>query len=188
MPIRDPAQYLHFQNISSEISRGRDELPPLLELMKLHEAIAAGKKLELAPLEKKALYLMAYSMTTVYFIVAPEVEMVKIGKTTDLEKRMATLKTMSPTKLQLGVSMDYDDWLESRIHKHFKEHRSHGEWFFADEPIVDFMQGYRDKGIEYVVAEVGDAPRHWMNSRKKAVNGHYLGRISEGADILRIQQ
>jgi hypothetical protein len=65
----------------------------------------------------------------VYFIEAPATGLVKIGKTTDLQKRFAALSTQSPTPLRLLKAIPGYSSEERALHKRFREHRRHGEWF-----------------------------------------------------------
>jgi len=154
-----------FQNVSRELARNKGKQPPLIEIIELNDRISRGEKVELSLMDKKRLFVARHALKTVYFVAAPDAGMVKIGKTIDLEKRFANLQNMSPIPLKVACQIHYDDGLEYRIHQHFKEYRSHGEWFCADKPIVDFMRNYRDKGIRWVIEQVGDGPDNWMNGR-----------------------
>jgi hypothetical protein len=142
---------------------------PLIEdvmlLDKVKRDLAEGKRSSLTLEQKRRMFVVYHCLTTVYFIAATDAGMIKIGKTVDLPKRFATLSTMSPVKLEIVCSVAYDDMLEGRIHKHLKKYRSHGEWFYADKPVLDFVRNVRDKGVEWVVSEVGEAPSHWMNRK-----------------------
>lgn len=137
--------------------------PTLSEMILLQDKVKKGEITELTLLQKKQLYVLQYSLTTVYFIAAADVAMIKIGKTTDLKKRFSTLKTMSPVPLELACRIEYDDGLERRIHEYLAEYRSHGEWFHATKEVVDFMKGYCDNGIRWVIDRVGDCPGRWIN-------------------------
>lgn len=144
---------------------GRPLIDDVLLLNSVREKMTSGDKITLTLEEKKRLFVVSYCMTTVYFIAAPLGGVIKIGKTTDMKKRLSTLSTMSPVPLEVISTVQYDDNLEARIHRHLKDHRSHGEWFHSDEPVLEFMRGVRDGGIEWVVGEVGDASGLWMNKK-----------------------
>ncbi len=76
----------------------------------------------------------------VYFIEAPATGLVKIGKTTDLQKRFAALSTQSPTPLRvLKTIPGYSDE-ERALHERFAKHRRHGEWFEL-EPLRKAIRG-----------------------------------------------
>jgi hypothetical protein len=132
--------------------------------MLLLQAFREGM-VQLDLVQKQRLYVLSHCLTTVYFIAAVDAGKIKIGKTTNIQKRMATLTTMSPVPLQLVHSVQYDNNLERRIHEHLKEYRAHGEWFHADKPVLEFVRNVKNKGIEWLVKRVGDAPDYWMNNR-----------------------
>lgn len=58
---------------------------------------------------------------------------VKIGTTIDVRRRLASLQSGSPLKLELRrcyeVPLDDSYRIENHCHIHFKAARSHGEWF-----------------------------------------------------------
>lgn len=120
---------------------------------------------ELTLQQKQRLYVLSNCLMTVYFIAAVDAGKVKIGKTTNIQKRMASLTTMSPVELTLLHTVQYDARLEKRIHVHLKKYRAHGEWFHADKPVLDFIRNVKNEGITWLVKRVGDAPDHWMNHR-----------------------
>lgn len=142
---------------------------PLIENVKQLEdvkrQVEAGGSPVLSLEDKKRLYVTANALTTVYFIAAVDAGVIKIGRTNNIDKRLATLRTFSPVELKLVCTVNYDDGLEKRIHQHLKEYRSHGEWFYADKPVLDFIRGYQQHGIVWVVERVGDASPYWMNGR-----------------------
>lgn len=67
----------------------------------------------------------------------PEIRPIKIGVTTNLAKRLATLQTGCPWRLQvMGVTYRPDAYqMERWLHEHFGEYRirSDGEWFLPPE-------------------------------------------------------
>ena len=72
-------------------------------------------------------------MATVYIIRAIGVHMIKIGITSDIERRVAEISSMSPVKLEIvdllhGVGFG----VEATVHELMYDHRSHGEWFNED--------------------------------------------------------
>lgn len=68
---------------------------------------------------------------SVYLISALGSNMVKIGVAKQPFVRMKSMQTGSPLQLaMLRVRRDDDaEYLESRLHQHFAQHHSHGEWF-----------------------------------------------------------
>lgn len=158
-----------FQNLCRDMARSPDEYPLLRDAVLLEQAKAkakAGQDVGLTLDEKRRLLVVHNCLATVYFVLAPDAGMVKIGKTSDLKKRLASLRTMSPVSLDLICVIRYDEYLERRIHDHFKPQRDHGEWFKYDDALREFIDGYNTMGLPWVVSQVGDAPRHWTNGRR----------------------
>jgi hypothetical protein len=72
----------------------------------------------------------------VYVLGTPGSNTVKIGRTTNLAKRLADIQRMSPVPLSVLWSTPGGHELETRLHRHFATHRSHGEWFtFEADPV-----------------------------------------------------
>lgn len=172
------------QNLSRELARQAEQQPALIDIIELHDKVKRGEVADLSLMDKKRLYVAQYALVTTYFIAAPDVAMIKIGKTVNLAKRLAAIQSHCPVQLQVACEIDYDDGLEGRIHKHLKEYRSHGEWFHAEKEVVDFMRGYRDNGIRWVVDKVGDSAGLWMNNRGKMPEDMRddIDRLGRGSD------
>lgn len=69
----------------------------------------------------------------VYFIQRQDVpdDPVKIGasRTANIDRRLATIQVYSPHRLVVLATMPGDFATEKELHKRFKEHRLHSEWF-----------------------------------------------------------
>ncbi|MEU0783494.1 GIY-YIG nuclease family protein [Streptomyces sp. NPDC006173] len=66
---------------------------------------------------------------------------VKIGRTTNLQKRVAEIQRMSPVPLAALWSCPGGHRLETNLHRHFKAARTHGEWFaFDTDPVALIRQ------------------------------------------------
>lgn len=91
-------------------------------------------KLENEPAYQMALPVEA-GAEVVYFIHAPEVRRVKIGYSTDVEKRLIGLQTSSPCALRLIKIIPGGKDLEQRLHYRFRAHHVDGEWF--DDVVLD---------------------------------------------------
>ena len=68
------------------------------------------------------------SNSRVYFVQNPANSAVKIGRTRNLEKRLATLRTAIPDLLYIG-SFPGDARAEADLHASFADDRIAGEWF-----------------------------------------------------------
>ena len=69
--------------------------------------------------------------TVTYFIEAIGTGRIKIGKTNDVPRRLATLQTGSPFRLAIRATTSIP---ERELHRRFRRNRVSGEWFtFTDE-------------------------------------------------------
>ncbi|MBE9202056.1 MULTISPECIES: GIY-YIG nuclease family protein [unclassified Nodularia (in: cyanobacteria)] len=80
----------------------------------------------------------------VYFILNEDSNAIKIGRAKNLEQRMKSLQTSSPTQLKLiksvqveGVEQAQD--LEQSLHQQFQAIRLVGEWFQADASLIEYI-------------------------------------------------
>jgi len=85
----------------------------------------------------------------VYLIGPKEGSVGKIGRSTEVERRLRTLQNSSPTNLQLLWSTPGGKALENALHRHFAPIRLHGEWF-------DFGCQDRVEAVSNVVATLDD--------------------------------
>jgi hypothetical protein len=67
----------------------------------------------------------------VYFLATDDWQYLKIGKATNLEKRVGTLKIQLPFPVTLvhAIATNDTSWLESFFHRAYKMLRRNGEWF-----------------------------------------------------------
>lgn len=65
----------------------------------------------------------------VYVIGSPRSPLVKIGRSTNVAKRLEDIQRMSPVRLQVRWSTEGGHRLELALHQQFKKRRRHGEWF-----------------------------------------------------------
>ncbi len=65
----------------------------------------------------------------VYVIGNFDNQLVKIGTTGDLQRRLSQLQHRSPVKLTIKWSTEGGAELETWLHRRFHEYRQHGEWF-----------------------------------------------------------
>jgi hypothetical protein len=75
----------------------------------------------------------------IYFLISKECNVVKIGKSIDIEKRFHNIKTMSPSNLIAWYEETNDLKLEGILHKRFKEFRKHGEWFEYSQELISYI-------------------------------------------------
>lgn len=102
-------------------------------------------------------------MTCVYFIAAPSVGMIKIGKATSISQRFSGLQSSSPVPLELLTFFETEDnssalEAEQKLHLRHDCDRSHGEWFAASEAIMSDVALIAAGRFDYRALPVIDAP------------------------------
>ncbi|WP_406127978.1 GIY-YIG nuclease family protein [Streptomyces sp. NBC_00989] len=65
----------------------------------------------------------------VYLMGAESLDLVKIGTTTDVNRRVRTMQTGLPLTLSVLWTCEGNRELEQALHKEFREHNRRGEWF-----------------------------------------------------------
>lgn len=79
----------------------------------------------------------------VYLIECPYdgINMLKIGCSSNISKRLNTHKSSNPLVETIGYieTNDYK-WLEKDIHKKCKKYQYKGEWFYKKEAIIEFFK------------------------------------------------
>jgi hypothetical protein len=84
----------------------------------------------------------AAALQHVYFVRAETLGLVKIGRATDIRKRLRSLQSGSPDKLSLvGVwPTSNPAHFEAVLHSMFAARRVRGEWFWPDDDMRRFMR------------------------------------------------
>ncbi len=80
----------------------------------------------------------------IYFILNEDSQAIKIGLAKDVEKRIETLQTSNPVKLELIKSIQVKSkkeaqGLEKQLHEKFSELRIIGEWFSAKTELLEHI-------------------------------------------------
>lgn len=86
----------------------------------------------------------------VYFVASDDGK-VKIGTSSNMEKRMADLQTSSAARLTLLLTIPGDTALEADLHRRFKHLREAGEWFTKTAELQHFVEGaafYKGLGLD----------------------------------------
>jgi len=82
----------------------------------------------------------------VYFLQCKHTMRIKIGFSSDVEKRLDHVRSTSPTNIVLLGVIDGDRLLESRIHRRCEEARICGEggreWFCYHPVVLDVLREY----------------------------------------------
>lgn len=80
----------------------------------------------------------------VYFILNSDSKAIKIGRARNVEQRMKSLQTSSPAHLQLIKSVQVEGAskaieLEQALHQQFQSIRLAGEWFKAEQSLIEYI-------------------------------------------------
>jgi DNA-binding transcriptional regulator YiaG len=78
----------------------------------------------------------------IYFVQAEGGGPIKIGRTIDLRKRMASFQCVSPVPLRVLAVMPGGPLAEFELHGRFAAHRTYGEWFNPSPVLVTYIERY----------------------------------------------
>lgn len=100
-------------------------------------------------------------MTGFVYFIGPEalyhrsdIQFVKIGFTkNNPDARLRSLQCGSPVVLNVHAYFEGSEALERAFHEAFAELRSHGEWFFLERKLFDFLHYFYDPPRSYVTQE-----------------------------------
>lgn len=70
---------------------------------------------------------------------------VKIGRSSDVARRLAQIRTSSPHPVELVMYVPHAGWLEALVHEILAPFRAHGEWFSAHPRVVEFVRGMQER-------------------------------------------
>jgi len=90
---------------------------------------------------------LASSIDMVYFIKAEN--KIKIGYAEDPSKRIPSIQTSSPFRLEVLLIIDGDYSVEKKLHSKFQEFRVSGEWFDFTEEIKAFINENLESDRKY---------------------------------------
>jgi hypothetical protein len=83
----------------------------------------------------------------VYFLRGGD--LIKIGTTIDVDKRIRNIGTMSPVALELMKFVQGDERFEKSLHLTFSHLCDHGEWFRATPELLTYIENlepYKENG------------------------------------------
>jgi hypothetical protein len=84
----------------------------------------------------------------VYFIQSERGGPIKIGYTTNLERRIMALQTAQPYPLKLLLVIHGGVEEENKLHKKFNSLRLCGEWFSPDEKLLQYIEKLKAKSVK----------------------------------------
>lgn len=83
------------------------------------------------------------SRECVYVVGPKDPRFVKIGRSTNLRRRLATLQTGFPEELYIyAVLYTNDMGLEGELHKRFADYRTNGEWFAVEGAVAEWLDSF----------------------------------------------
>lgn len=112
----------------------------------------------------------------VYFIVAEQVNRMKIGVAVDPVKRLNSHRGSSPVELTLWGFIKMQTWdaarmAEQRLHRSLRQYRIKGEWFEITKEV-------RDRMMEEIDPEALLGSTDWRNH---SAEFHYLNQVFSGS-------
>ena len=76
----------------------------------------------------------------IYFVQAVQLKLIKIGFSSNVEKRVAALSTACPDELKILKVVRGGQEVEGQIHKKFSRDRVRGEWFNPSEDLLSYIE------------------------------------------------
>lgn len=98
-----------------------------------------------------------------YFVGNRDLGIVKIGVSTRLKARMASLRNTSPVPIKLFAVIFADQSLEKYLHDHFADARKHGEWFEITPEVASCIDEIKHQRIPECV------PQNLVPSREERI-------------------
>jgi len=81
--------------------------------------------------------------TWIYFLEAPEIGHIKIGRAQNLMARHGSIQSGSPVKIIILVAFLAKDFVENALHAEFKAHQVMGEWFRPADDLLKFIDNVK---------------------------------------------
>ncbi|MET9175867.1 GIY-YIG nuclease family protein [Streptomyces misionensis] len=121
----------------------------------------------------------------VYVIGSQDSPLVKIGRSTNVLQRLAAIQRMSPLPLVVLRTYPGGSELETALHRHFQDHRTHGEWFALDGDPVKAITA----AVEQIKNDRNSSPKASSASPKESAATNFLvaREIPSSADGLLFQ-
>lgn len=141
-----------------DVSYRRMDLDTIAEEMALYERLESlvrrGVKPKLSDDEKTVLARVVRQTTNIYFIATEDRSRIKIGKSSDVKKRFASIRTMSPIDLNVECHFKCHEDMEYYLHGVFAASRAHGEWFNGTAELYRVIDAAKTGGVKAVVDEI----------------------------------
>lgn len=135
-------------------------------LERLRQEAKAGRRYKLSPDQRARIIAAQRSTIYVYFIVADQLGLVKIGQSRTPMARLSTLQISSPAKLRIALAFLANPSTERTLHRVLSAHHSHGEWFRLTDQVLAVMDAAAEHGLAGVTAIIDG----WKEIETKGVD------------------
>lgn len=91
----------------------------------------------------------AEAANSVYFVKPVDADgPIKIGCSQEPEARLHAMDKMSPVRLEIAAQLPGGTILERRFHHRFRHLHSHGEWFRADDELIETVRAIKEGNFD----------------------------------------
>lgn len=90
-------------------------------------------------LEQMQIMRAMYDSVQTYFIVAPDVGLLKLGKAKDVNKRFKTLCSSSPVPLEIRAVIPFTGELEPELSKRFASYKKLDSWLHYNDDMIEIV-------------------------------------------------
>jgi hypothetical protein len=116
---------------------------------------------------------------TVYIVRPGARNIVKIGHTGNIHKRIKEMQISSPERILLIATIEGGEREERQIHTRLRSERIRGEWFKLSKPVREFLQRLKlaDYHLEYGLltdSELAQRLEILATSGEKTINGFMI--------------
>lgn len=90
----------------------------------------------------------------VYFFLAKELSLVKIGKSRDIRARLKAASTFCPVEVEIIAALRMSGYSEPWIHRRFRSDHVRGEWFNYSRKMVEYLAFCERQGVLIPLNEI----------------------------------
>lgn len=125
----------------------------------------------------------------VYFVQGRITKLVKIGFTSNMYTRLASLKTDSADEIDLLCGIPLDSQMQSSaveryLHRRFGHLKHHGEWYSVDKDLQEYIKGLVTKRGRDVYEEA----LLWQRNNPPQTAKKYFSKVSDSKLIESIRE
>ncbi|MER5200520.1 GIY-YIG nuclease family protein [Streptomyces sp. NPDC002755] len=105
----------------------------------------------------------------VYLVGSFNSPLVKIGRSSNVPRRLASIQSMSPLPLVVLHTYLGGSELEAALHRRFQDRRAHGEWFVINGDPVDVVS----TAVNQIKSEMARSPKARSSLPKSPPASHF---------------